>query len=301
MSGKVVGQVLQHSQSRGGTRLVLVALAEAADDTGREAWYSVKTLAQYAAISERMTQYALRWLEEHDEIARDGRGKHGTTKYRITVGQRVQSVSGVQPIAPSDTETGATHCTPGDPEGCNPLHPSDESDVDNSDEGCNPLHPEAHCGVQSATPGGAMGFVSGVQPIAPDPPMIRPNDPPLSSSSSSSIRADARARPPTWDAIEARWRELTDDDARPLTKAQLAAADAELLRAVERGDEAEFWSSMQATAEGGKPWNWFMQRVKGRLNGEIHENGRGGPASVNGRPRDGPRDLAGRYRDKIQR
>ncbi|MGE3414314.1 MAG: hypothetical protein AB7L91_19115 [Dehalococcoidia bacterium] len=258
---------------------MLVALAEAANDDGTEAWYSVKTLAQYAAISERMTQYALRWLEEKGEIARDGRGKHGTTKYRITVGHGVQPIAGVQSTAPLETSKGATHCTPDDTEGCNPLHP------------------ETDCGVQSATPRGAMGFVSGVQPIAPDPPMIRPIDPPSISSSS---RANGK-RPSTWDAIEARWRDLTDDDAKPLTKAQLHAADAELLRAVERGDEAEFWASMQATAEGGKPWTWFISRVRGRLNGEIHENGHRGPASANGRPRDGPKNLAGRYSKLVQR
>jgi hypothetical protein len=133
-------------------------------------------------------------------------------------------------------------------------------------------------------------------------------DPP---SSSSNAHAREAAREPGWDAIEQRWQELAEADPRPLTKAQLTAASAELTRAVERGDEALFWSSMQATAEGGKPWNWFMTRVRGQLNGDVHEPiTRAPPSSSNGNGRapprtrdpDGrPRDLAGRYRDKIQR
>lgn len=117
MSIKVQSHVWEHSPAKGGELLILLAIADFADDTGI-AWPSIDTLAQKARLSTRQTQYNVRALIAGGQIAvEENAGPHGTHRYRVLGVQslqgaktaRVQSATqrgaisdtgGVQPIAP---------------------------------------------------------------------------------------------------------------------------------------------------------------------------------------------------------
>lgn len=89
----------ERSQARLASRLVLLALADFADEGG-QAWPSVETLARHCALGRRRVQMALRELEAAGEIvvSREA-GVHGVNLYRITMGvpeENAASVDGVQ-------------------------------------------------------------------------------------------------------------------------------------------------------------------------------------------------------------
>lgn len=87
MSVEAVRAAFEHSTARPTARLVLLALAEAANrDEGHESWLAVDTIRQRTGLSERAVQTALRDLEASDEIGRVGAGRGGrsrSTRYRI--------------------------------------------------------------------------------------------------------------------------------------------------------------------------------------------------------------------------
>lgn len=83
MSIAVVAWVLEHSETRLGDRLVLIALADYAHDDGTEAFPSVDTIARKARLSERQVQRALRTLERNGDIVFMGTSKLDTRKYTI--------------------------------------------------------------------------------------------------------------------------------------------------------------------------------------------------------------------------
>jgi hypothetical protein len=67
MSIKAMNAVFEHSEARLGSRLVLLAIADNADDFG-VAWPGVKRLALKAKMSERAVQYALEDLRQLGEL-----------------------------------------------------------------------------------------------------------------------------------------------------------------------------------------------------------------------------------------
>lgn len=84
-----MAQVWEHSRQSGGSLLMLLALADFADDDGR-CWPAVKTLAEKARMSERNARYVLRALEQAGEIATVvGGGRHGTSGYVVTAGANI--------------------------------------------------------------------------------------------------------------------------------------------------------------------------------------------------------------------
>ena len=68
MSIQAVSYVLQRSAARRHDRLVLVSLANHANDRA-ESWPSVQTICHEAGISRRSVQRSLRRLQEADEIS----------------------------------------------------------------------------------------------------------------------------------------------------------------------------------------------------------------------------------------
>lgn len=60
--------VLNHSQTTATDKLILLGIANHADENGENSWPSVKTLARYAGVTERNARLALRRLEEAGEI-----------------------------------------------------------------------------------------------------------------------------------------------------------------------------------------------------------------------------------------
>lgn len=86
MSIKAITNCWEHSRSRGNVRLVLIALADFANDKYL-AWPAHRTLAQRANISISTVQRALAWLLEHGEIHQAGSTSKGVVKYRIVIGE----------------------------------------------------------------------------------------------------------------------------------------------------------------------------------------------------------------------
>ena len=104
MSIKVLAQVWEHSDQSGGALLVLLAIADFADDAGR-AWPSVKTLAKKARLSTRQTQSVIRDMENAGELrVESSTGPHGTNTYNVRVG--VKPTTGGAVLAPLQSVTG---------------------------------------------------------------------------------------------------------------------------------------------------------------------------------------------------
>jgi hypothetical protein len=77
--------VWANSRASSGTLLVLLAIADFADDDGK-AWPSVETLARKSRLSERAVRYALRELEKMGELATlKEAGPGGVNMYRVHV------------------------------------------------------------------------------------------------------------------------------------------------------------------------------------------------------------------------
>ena len=83
MSVQAMSWVFQHSHSRLGARLVLLAIANHADLHGRNSWASVGQLAEESHLSERQARYALRELEHDGEIVRVASSPRRTHVYEL--------------------------------------------------------------------------------------------------------------------------------------------------------------------------------------------------------------------------
>jgi Helix-turn-helix domain len=62
MSVQAMSWVFQHSRSHLASRLVLLAIADCADDQGEKAWPHIATIARKAHVSERQAQRAIKEL-----------------------------------------------------------------------------------------------------------------------------------------------------------------------------------------------------------------------------------------------
>ena len=121
MSVHVISWVLHHSKARLGDRLVLLVLADKANDDGTGAWPSVRTIAREARMSVRAVQYSLRRLERAGAIVSTGSSGHGTTVYTVVTtppanSARVQSTTeNVSDFAPEPSlEPSLTSLSPSD-------------------------------------------------------------------------------------------------------------------------------------------------------------------------------------------
>ena len=85
MSVAVMARVWRCSKAKQGNLLVLLAIADFADDEG-EAWPSIPTLAKKSRLKERQTQYAIRSLVRSGELKiSKKKGPRGCHLYHITV------------------------------------------------------------------------------------------------------------------------------------------------------------------------------------------------------------------------
>lgn len=93
--------VLEHSDARLGDRLVLLALADNANDDGGDSYPSVDTIARKARISPRQVQRCLSSLKSAGHITETGTSSYGTTVYRVRMGgdnlSGVTSTTGITP------------------------------------------------------------------------------------------------------------------------------------------------------------------------------------------------------------
>ena len=86
MSVKVMARVWAHSQTAGGELLVILALADFANDAG-ECWPSIPVLGQKARLTPRQTRRILKKLEEAGEIRKSQStgGRNRRNHYFITL------------------------------------------------------------------------------------------------------------------------------------------------------------------------------------------------------------------------
>jgi hypothetical protein len=84
VSVKVWNWVWARSESRNGARLVMLALADRADDNG-VAWPSIDDLAERTRLTPRAVQKGIAKLVEIGELdVENGGGRHRSNRYRIT-------------------------------------------------------------------------------------------------------------------------------------------------------------------------------------------------------------------------
>lgn len=85
MSIRIMSAVWEHSQAKGTELLLLLALADYANDKG-EAWPSISTLARKCRVGIRQVLRMIQRLEERDEITVMRRaGFRGTNRYILTI------------------------------------------------------------------------------------------------------------------------------------------------------------------------------------------------------------------------
>lgn len=89
MSIYVLREVLEHSQSEHGARLVAIALAEGASKEEGITWISQAEIARLTLLEERAVRDAIRWLEDNVEIEtrKAQRGRRRINVYRLLVGR----------------------------------------------------------------------------------------------------------------------------------------------------------------------------------------------------------------------
>ena len=94
MSVKIMARVWAHSRQKGGELLVMLALADFANDAG-ESWPSIPTLADKSRLAERQTRRVLRNLESAGEIRRVGTngGRNRRNHYFITVTENPDKIT----------------------------------------------------------------------------------------------------------------------------------------------------------------------------------------------------------------
>jgi len=103
MSIKVMSRVWEHSQHGGSTLLMLLALADWADDWGY-CYPSHATIARKIRSGERNVYYLLRKLEESGEIRIINRGRGGRTSetsiYQVIVGMNADEIAESEKLSP---------------------------------------------------------------------------------------------------------------------------------------------------------------------------------------------------------
>lgn len=118
MSIKIMQEVWEHAPGGQGTLLVLLALADSADEKSRECWPAVSTLADRARLKPRQVQNCLRALEDDGVLhVEPNAGRSGTNLYRIKpvsewggakiAGGALECRGGVQPSAPGGVQPSA--------------------------------------------------------------------------------------------------------------------------------------------------------------------------------------------------
>lgn len=129
MAINVMTWVWTHSHSRNGARLVMLAIADSADDTGRNAWPSVRTLMTKANLSERAVQSAIKDLITLGELrVQWNKGPHGSNLYSIIMTTPADSAP-PQHLHPADSAGEETSIEP-DATAQDPpqiLHPADSA------------------------------------------------------------------------------------------------------------------------------------------------------------------------------
>lgn len=119
MSFDVILWVMHNSDETLGRRLVLLALAENANDDGSGAWPSVETLAKKSRLSTRQVKRCLKGLAGDGAILEEGTGPKGTTSWCVVMGDISDKLSppDVDKLSKIEAESGqiVTRTCPSEP------------------------------------------------------------------------------------------------------------------------------------------------------------------------------------------
>lgn len=97
--------VLRYSEERLGNRLVLLVLADKANDDGTGAWPSVDTISRESRLSRRAVQECLRSLESSGAIVERGKSRAGTHVYDVVMGGAESAPGGAESDVEGAQET----------------------------------------------------------------------------------------------------------------------------------------------------------------------------------------------------
>lgn len=103
-----MNEVIEAAPVDQGALLVMIMLADSADENSRQCWPSVSTIAKRSRLSERQVQYCLKDLAASGMIEIEtNAGRHGTNLYRITRPETWggAKTAGVKPIAPGGVQS----------------------------------------------------------------------------------------------------------------------------------------------------------------------------------------------------
>lgn len=161
MAIEVITWVLEHSRSRNGARLVLIAIAERAKPNGTGAWPSVRDLMRRANLAERSVQSGIKELERIGELKVEwNKGQNGSNLYTVLMHRTPAESAPPQDLHPAESAGGQD---------------GTESDASPQDPPQN-LHPAESAPPQISTETPAES--------APEPSLNRPTKKKTSSSSS---------------------------------------------------------------------------------------------------------------------
>ncbi len=128
MSWQAVRAVFDHSQSKGAARLVLLAIADRADEHGRGAFLSSTQLQAAANVDDRTVRRALRELEALGELSIVGQARNGANQFAIALaGADPGVLPGGQYARGSDAREGRA-ARPGGPGNAPPPTKRSEND-----------------------------------------------------------------------------------------------------------------------------------------------------------------------------
>jgi hypothetical protein len=113
MSIRMMTQVWDQSQHKGSELLLLLAIADNANDQG-VAYPSVRTLAKKTRLSRRSVQYLINKVEQSGELRVSvGTGPHGCNEYHILLGGGANFAQGMKSTDENQrTEGGAKAIAP---------------------------------------------------------------------------------------------------------------------------------------------------------------------------------------------
>ncbi|MBP6897329.1 MAG: hypothetical protein KBC94_23175 [Pseudacidovorax sp.] len=162
MSIAVMSRVWEKSSHGGASLLMMLAIADFADDQGR-AYPSVATLAQKCRVQPRTANYTIAELKASGELeVKVGAGPRGTNLYRIRLDRLNRADARTEPlqsISPLQEASGVQEPSP--------LKSSAPLKESSGVQPTAPLQPAAP--LQSSAPTPAMGCTPPLQPIAPEP------------------------------------------------------------------------------------------------------------------------------------
>jgi Helix-turn-helix domain len=91
--------VIENSQTRGNQYIVLLMIANRADEDGSSAWPSIRWLSMRCRLSERTVQRCVRKLELGGSLVVDrNTGRHNTNYYHVVM--QPSLMKGCQPVTP---------------------------------------------------------------------------------------------------------------------------------------------------------------------------------------------------------